>query len=203
MRLCGRRRAAEPAPARRGSRPQGGSAEGRGIAVPEAADFDSVTGGVSGTVEGKTVRVGSAQFLRTQGVADAGSLSDRADEPRADGKTVFSVAIGDRVAGLVAAADPVKASMPPAVEALHRMGLRLSELTGDEERTAKAVAAADATLLRGDLGDLGGIVRTVTLGRAVMLNTRQTLWLAFVYNVLGGRWRPVFPTPRSAGCSAR
>lgn len=116
-------------------------AEERGIAVPEVADFDSVTGGgVLGTVEGKTVRIGTTRFLTGQGVADAGSLSARADELRGDGKTVFAVAVGERLAGLVAVADPIKASTPAAIEELHRLGLRLLMLTGDNERTAKAVA---------------------------------------------------------------
>src|SRR5690606_21895780 len=64
-----------------------------------------------------------------------------ADELRADGKTVFAVAVGDALAGLVAVADPIKSSTPEAVEALHRLGLRLLMLTGDNERTAKAVAS--------------------------------------------------------------
>ncbi len=116
-------------------------AEERDVVVPEAADFNSVTGGgVFGTVEGKVVRIGTTRFLLEQGVADAESLSQQADELRLDGKTVFSVGVGARLAGLVAVADPVKASTPPAIAELHRLGLRLLMLTGDNERTANAVA---------------------------------------------------------------
>lgn len=117
-------------------------AEEQGITVPEAAEFDSVPGGgVFGRVEGNVVRIGTARFLGEQGVADADIFSSRADELRADGKTVFAVAVGDRLAGLLAVADPMKASTPAAIDALHRLGLRLLMLTGDNERTAKAVAA--------------------------------------------------------------
>lgn len=116
-------------------------AEERGIVVPEAGGFDSVTGsGVFGTVEGKVVRIGTSRFLREQGVADAESLFRRADDLRADGKTVFAVAVGDRLAGLLAVADPIKTSTPAAIDELHRLGLRLLMLTGDNPRTAEAVA---------------------------------------------------------------
>ncbi|MDQ3333423.1 MAG: copper-translocating P-type ATPase, partial [Planctomycetota bacterium] len=117
-------------------------AEGRGITVPEAIGFESITaGGVFGTVEGQKVRIGTTRFLHEQGVAEAEALAPRADELRADGKTVFAVAVGDRLAGLVAVTDPIKPSTPAAIDELHRLGLRLLMLTGDNERTARAVAA--------------------------------------------------------------
>ena len=113
----------------------------RGLTIPETTDFDSVTGGgVLGTVEGRMVRIGSAQFLRDQGLDDNDALAERADTLREDGKTVFNVAIDDQVAGLIAVADRLRESTPQAIETLHRYGLTLLMLTGDNERTARSVA---------------------------------------------------------------
>ncbi len=115
------------------------AAEERGLAVAEAADFESVTGGgVAGVAEGRTVRVGSTAFLREQGVAGTDSLD--AESLRAAGKSVFAVGVDGRFAGLLAVADPIKPTTPAAVAALHALGLRTLMLTGDDPRTAEAVA---------------------------------------------------------------
>ncbi|MGC1274099.1 MAG: heavy metal translocating P-type ATPase [Planctomycetaceae bacterium] len=117
-------------------------AEERGITVPSATDFDSVTGGgVIGIVEDRTVRIGTTKFLSEQGIDDAESLATQADALRSDGRTVFAVAIDDKLAGLVAVSDPIKTTTPNAIEDLHQLGLRLLMLTGDDARTAEAVAA--------------------------------------------------------------
>jgi Cu+-exporting ATPase len=115
-------------------------AKSRGVKLPEASDFDAVTGkGVKGTVSGKAVSLGNAMMMQEVGIDDA-ALSGRADALRADGKTAMFVAVGGRLAGIVAVADPVKATTAEAIEALHRSGLKIIMATGDNERTARAVA---------------------------------------------------------------
>ncbi len=117
-------------------------AQEQGLDVPDVADFDSVTGGgVLGIIESRTVRIGTTRFLRDQGVDDADSHADHADALRPDGRTVLAVAVGKTLAGLVDVSDPIKAWTPKAIESLHALDLRLLMLTGDDERTAKAVAA--------------------------------------------------------------
>jgi Cu+-exporting ATPase len=115
-------------------------AEGRGMTVPEARMFRSVTGkGVSGEVEGHGVALGNARLLEELGV-DPGDLLARAEELRGNGQTVVLVAIDGRVAGLLGVADPLKESAAEAVAQLHRAGLRVVMLTGDNRTTAGAVA---------------------------------------------------------------
>ena len=72
---------------------------------------------------------------------DVGALKDKADELRSEGKTAMFVAVDGKLAGLVAVADPIKASTADAIRALHESGLRIIMATGDNERTAKAVAS--------------------------------------------------------------
>ena len=116
-------------------------AKGRGLAIPPASDFDSVTGGgVQGRVEGKQILIGSAEFLGTQGIVIEQDSADRADRRRSTGATLFGVAIDGAFAGWVAVSDPIKKTTPGAIEELHRLGLRLLMLTGDNETTAQAVA---------------------------------------------------------------
>jgi Cu+-exporting ATPase len=112
----------------------------RGLDVPAAGDFASHTGkGVTGIVEGRKVALGNLALLEEMGV-DAAALALRADEMRAEGQGVMFVAIDGRVAGLIAVADPVKDSAAGAIEELRRDGVRLLMLTGDNRRTAEAVA---------------------------------------------------------------
>jgi Cu+-exporting ATPase len=116
-------------------------AEERGVTVGSAADFDAVTGkGVKGTVSGEAVALGNGAMMEAEGI-DADAAADEADRLRGDGKTVMLVAVGGKVAGMVAVADPVKESTAGAIRALHEAGLRVIMATGDNERTAKAVAA--------------------------------------------------------------
>jgi Cu+-exporting ATPase len=116
-------------------------ANDRGLTLPSAEGFDSVTGGgVHGTVEGQTVLVGKRSLLADRGVQDQAALDDRADELQRQGQTVMFVAVGGRLAGLVAVSDPIKNSTPEAVRALHELGMRIIMLTGDNEATATVVA---------------------------------------------------------------
>ncbi|MER8572905.1 heavy metal translocating P-type ATPase [Mesorhizobium sp. M1338] len=112
----------------------------RGVTVAEASGFEAVTGkGVSGTVSGKKVALGNAAMMADLGI-DTGSVSARAEALQTEGKTAMFVAVGNRLAGLVAVADPVKATTAEAIKALHDSGLRIIMATGDNERTANAIA---------------------------------------------------------------
>jgi Cu+-exporting ATPase len=112
----------------------------RGVPLAEAMGFESLTGrGVRGRVDGRAVALGTGAWLRELG-ADAGPLAARAEELRAEGQTVFFVALDGGAAGLLGVADPVKASTPEAIDALHAEGLRIVMLTGDARATATVVA---------------------------------------------------------------
>jgi len=112
----------------------------RSLTVEEAQDFESQTGlGISGTVGGRTVAVGNAAQMERVG-ADAAALREAAERHRAQGAGIMLVAIDGRSAGLLAVADPVKASAAEAIASLHAEGLRIVMLTGDSRGTAEAVA---------------------------------------------------------------
>ncbi|MBM9594939.1 heavy metal translocating P-type ATPase [Roseitranquillus sediminis] len=115
-------------------------AEARGVALAAATDFEAVTGkGVRGTVDGRAVALGNAAMLEELGVAAAAS-TEAADARRDEGETVMFVVVEGAVAGLVSVADPVKETTPAALKALHALGFRIVMATGDNERTARAVA---------------------------------------------------------------
>lgn len=116
-------------------------AEERGIALVEAREFEAVTGkGVKGEVDGHAVALGNKAMIEDLGLT-AGDLVEKANQRRDEGETVMFVAIDGAIAGLVSVADPVKETTPDALKALHALGLRIIMATGDNERTAKAVAA--------------------------------------------------------------
>ena len=116
-------------------------AKERGVKPPAVTDFESTTGGgVTGQVNGRRVLVGKPQFLRSQGIGDLEKLEAKAAELQEQGQTAIFVAIDNRAAGIVAVADPIKESTPGAIEQLHKLGLKIIMLTGDNERTARAVA---------------------------------------------------------------
>ncbi|MGH1347624.1 MAG: heavy metal translocating P-type ATPase [Nannocystales bacterium] len=116
-------------------------AEAREHDLPAAVDFSSVTGkGVRGTVEGHYVALGNPAMMAEVSV-DPQPLRERAETLRSEGQTVMFVAVDGELAGIIGVADPIKASTPEAIRALHAEGLRVVMLTGDSETTAKAVAA--------------------------------------------------------------
>ncbi len=116
-------------------------ARARGVAVPATSEFDSVPGhGVKGMVDGSAVILGNAAFMSETGV-DAAALEDTAARLAAQGKTPMFVAVDGRTAGLVVVADVLKESSAAAVARLHAMGLRTVMITGDNRRTAEAIAA--------------------------------------------------------------
>ncbi len=110
------------------------------LPLAPASDFDSPTGkGVVGNVDGRSVALGNIILLRDLKI-DASALEARADDLRRDGATVIFVAVDGRAAGVIAIADPVKATTPDAIRALRRDGIRIVMLTGDNRTTAEAVA---------------------------------------------------------------
>jgi heavy metal translocating P-type ATPase len=116
------------------------AAERAGVVIPTVADFDSAAGkGALGTVEGRRVVLGSAGFMRSHGL-DTTALADEADRLRGDGATAIFIGVDDRVAGVVAIADPVKETTPAALKALREEGIEVVMLTGDNRVTAEAVA---------------------------------------------------------------
>ena len=115
-------------------------AQERGIAIPDSSDFASVTGkGVTGQVEGRQVTLGNKALLATVG-ADSSPLEAQADRHRSDGEGVMFVAIDHKLAGLLVVADPIKESAVEAVAELRRSGIHVVMMTGDNRRTAEAVA---------------------------------------------------------------
>ena len=115
-------------------------AEERGIEMAKAEAFEAITGmGVKGVVGGKAVALGNAKLLAELG-RDGGRFLEAANARRDQGETVMFVLIGDEVAGMVSVADPVKETTREALEALHAQGLKIIMATGDNERTARAVA---------------------------------------------------------------
>jgi Cu+-exporting ATPase len=219
-------------------------AEERQLPLEKVTDFQSITGrGVTGRSAETTIAVGNQALMDAQGV-DTASLAARAAELHDRGATVIWVASGTRLGGFLAVADPVKDTTPEAIDALHREGLRVVMVTGDDRRTAEAVArrlgiddvvaevvpeakldvvrrfqsdgytvamagdgindspalaaadvgiamgtgtdvameSADVTLVK---GDLRGILKARRLSRLTMLNIRQNLFFAFIYNGLG------------------
>jgi P-type Cu+ transporter len=105
------------------------------------SDFSSTTGGgVTATTARGKILVGKLAFLRENGIAGLEDLETQAAALQDEGQTVMFVAIGDRAAGLIAVADPIKESTPEAVRELQRLGLKVIMLTGDNERTARGVA---------------------------------------------------------------
>jgi Cu+-exporting ATPase len=113
----------------------------RHVALQDVTDFASVMGkGVIGTIGGQRVAVGNTALLKDRGVASA-DLDARADALRQDGATAIFVAVGDQPAGIIAEADPIKATTMAALDALRSEGIRIVMLTGDNRTTAQAVAA--------------------------------------------------------------
>ncbi|HET7585270.1 MAG TPA: heavy metal translocating P-type ATPase [Gemmatimonadaceae bacterium] len=220
------------------------AARERGLTVGQAEAFEARTGrGAVGMVGGVRVLVGSDVFLRDEGL-DPAPLAREAERLATQGKTPVFVAQDDRVVGLIAVADPIKASSRDAVRRLGAMGLEVVMVTGDTPRTAEAIAreagiaraiagmlpegkvaavqelqergrvvalvgdgindapalaqadvgvaigtgtdiaieAGDVTLMR---GDLRGVVHAIALSRRTMRLTRQNLFWALIYNVIG------------------
>ncbi len=115
-------------------------AQEKSLTLVAVSDFRSFTGkGVAGKVEGRAVALGNLKLFEELHIA-AGELPVRAEALRGDGQTVMLLAIDGKPAGLIGVADPVKASTPEAIRALHDEGVQVIMLTGDNRTTAEAVA---------------------------------------------------------------
>jgi Cu+-exporting ATPase len=116
-------------------------AKEQGVGLEGVSDFRSVTaGGVVGSVAGRAVIVGKPDFLRSEKITGLEALEATATKLQEEGKTAMFVAIDGRPAGLLAVADPIKTTSVEAIKELHALGLKLVMLTGDNRRTAAAVA---------------------------------------------------------------
>ena len=114
----------------------------RTIVPAKVANFEAVTGGgVTGKIEGAPALLGNARFIEAAGI-DLASLTAPAQARRAKGETVMFLALGGKLAGLIAVADPIKASSAEAIAKLHALGLKIVMATGDNATTAKAVASS-------------------------------------------------------------
>jgi Cu+-exporting ATPase len=117
------------------------AARERGVPLADVSEFTSSTGkGVSGRIQDHLVAIGNVKHLE-DGNVDVAPLIARADEMRRDGQTVMLVAIDGKPAGLIGVADPIKATTKEAIDHLHREGIKVVMLTGDNRTTAEAVAA--------------------------------------------------------------
>jgi len=112
----------------------------RHASIHDATDFVSVTGqGVTGNVGGRSVALGNAKLMSELGIM-FGDLDQKADQLRGDGATALFLAVDGRPGGVIAIADPIKATTQGALDRLRQEGIRIVMLTGDNKTTAQAVA---------------------------------------------------------------
>jgi Cu+-exporting ATPase len=112
----------------------------RGVVIRKSSSFEAITGmGVKGAVDGHAILLGNQALMDREGL-DIAAIVDAADVLRTEGKTAMFVAVDGEPAGVIAVADPVKETTPGAIAALHEAGLTIIMATGDNERTARAVA---------------------------------------------------------------
>ena len=116
------------------------AARARGLAVPAVAGFEAVPGfGARGLVQGHEVAVGADRYMAKLGL-DVSPFAASAERLGQLGRTPLYAAVDGRLAAIIAVADPVKPTTPAAIAALHAMGLRVAMITGDNRRTAQAIA---------------------------------------------------------------
>ena len=116
------------------------AAKDRGATTQEPTDFASVTGkGVTGKIGGRSVALGNAKLMADLGIS-FGDLAQQADALRGDGATALFLAIDGKPGGVIAIADPIKATTQAALDTLRSYGIRIVMLTGDNKTTAEAVA---------------------------------------------------------------
>jgi len=116
------------------------AAKERGLTLSDPTDVDSPVGkGLTGTVEGQQLHIGSAKYLKSVGI-DTDTWTDRANELRADGATAILVGIDKQVAGVIGISDPIRKTTPAALAELAQQGIKVVMMTGDNQVTADAVA---------------------------------------------------------------
>jgi Cu+-exporting ATPase len=115
-------------------------AKGEGIVLSDVDDFEAVPGhGVRGKVDGRMVLLGNAKLLQESGIT-LGKLAETAETLASQGKTPMFVAVDGEPAGVIAVADTLKEHSAEAISALHRLGVEVVMITGDNRRTAVAIA---------------------------------------------------------------
>jgi P-type Cu+ transporter len=118
------------------------AADAKGLAGQVAESFEAIPGfGAEANVGSRRVQVGADRYMARLGV-DMGPVSGEAARLAAEAKTPLFVAVDGRLAAVIAVADPIKPSTPAALAALHAAGLKVAMITGDNARTARAVAEA-------------------------------------------------------------
>ena len=116
------------------------AAEAEGLILPEVTAFDSVTGfGVTAAAGGQRVDVGADRYMVKLGL-DVSGFGDTATRLGDEGKSPLYAAIDGKLAAIIAVADPIKETTPQAIQALHLLGLQVAMITGDNRRTANAIA---------------------------------------------------------------
>ncbi|THE64000.1 copper-translocating P-type ATPase [Salinadaptatus halalkaliphilus] len=116
-------------------------AETQGIELAELSDFDSVPGkGIEAVIDGRTVYVGNVKFFEEVGIELPQFYESKLNELEEEGKTTVLVGIEDEIVGVVSTADTIKDDSYEAIEALHDRGIETWMITGDNERTARAIA---------------------------------------------------------------
>ena len=116
------------------------AAKDKELNISAAEDFDSPTGkGVTGKIKGQSVILGNVMLMKEKAV-DVSSFSEQVDELCADGATVIFIAVDGKPAGLLAITDPIKETTPEAIKQIQKQDIHIVMLTGDNRRTAEAVA---------------------------------------------------------------
>nr|WP_326511331.1 copper-translocating P-type ATPase [Cocleimonas sp. KMM 6896] len=116
------------------------AAKEKGLALDKVSDFESLTGrGVKGIINKQLVAIGNQKLCEELDI-DTGKFSEHADQLRKDGETVMYIIIDTEAAGLISVADQIKETTADAIDALHKEGLAIVMLTGDNQKTAEAVA---------------------------------------------------------------
>ena len=136
------------------------AAKKKGLNLVAADEFDSPTGkGVIGKINGQDVVLGNVMLMEEKSI-NVSSLSTQADELRSDGATVIYIAVDGQAAGILSIADPIKETTLDAIQQIQNLGIHIVMLTGDNRRTAEAVAktlgieAVEAEILPGDKGKI-------------------------------------------------
>ena len=116
------------------------AAEAEGLTLPEVAEFESVTGmGVSAAAGGGRIEIGADRYMTSLG-HDVSIFAEAAERLGDEGKSPLYAAVDGNLAAIVAVADPIKDTTPEAIRALHDLGLKVAMITGDNRRTAEAIA---------------------------------------------------------------
>jgi len=115
----------------------------KNLSLPDVTGFHATTAaGVTGSVSGRPVVVGKADFLREQGIKQLESLEALAAPHQSEGKSAIFLAVDGKAAAVIVVSDPVKSTTPEALASLKAMGISVIMLTGDNERTAKNIATS-------------------------------------------------------------